>query len=247
MNDFPAPLLYRRAALYGAEIHAGGRVQADLVKLSQHAEKLEALHRSNAPDAVLDAEFDRACLAAFKLTLDDLSAKDFRRILVQQSPLFPKSAALALAEEQGFDLTKNGGVPLTDWRCFAILLLARREGQPAIDDADIWERRLEIAAAEHQATRGSQSRKRGIVKTFNREKGFGFIAPLEGGRDIWFSEREVKFAALGDVIEEQELSYEEADAKGDRKRATNLERIKPQPPSRRIIVKRWYGMGQCPA
>lgn len=48
----------------------------------------------------------------------------------------------------------------------------------------------------------------GTVKWFNTEKGFGFIQPSDGGKDVFVHVTAVKAAGLATLNEGQKLSYE---------------------------------------
>ncbi len=50
------------------------------------------------------------------------------------------------------------------------------------------------------------SKSRGKVKFFNAQKGFGFIAPDNGGKDLFFHKNSVQ----GEVSEGQAVEYVEA-------------------------------------
>ena len=63
----------------------------------------------------------------------------------------------------------------------------------------------------------------GVVKFFNAEKGYGFIKPDDGGRDIFVHITAVEQAALGSLNEGQKISYDvEPDKKGKGPKAINL-------------------------
>jgi CspA family cold shock protein len=63
----------------------------------------------------------------------------------------------------------------------------------------------------------------GTVKFFNNDKGFGFIAPDDGGKDSFVHISAVERAGMSTLEQNQRLSYEvEADQRG-RESAVNLE------------------------
>ncbi len=48
----------------------------------------------------------------------------------------------------------------------------------------------------------------GTVKWFNAEKGFGFIAPDEGGKDVFVHITALREAGLESLRDDQKVSYE---------------------------------------
>ena len=63
----------------------------------------------------------------------------------------------------------------------------------------------------------------GIVKFFNGERGYGFIKPDDGGRDVFVHITAVEQAGLKSLIEGQQISFEiEPDKKGKGPKAVNL-------------------------
>ena len=48
----------------------------------------------------------------------------------------------------------------------------------------------------------------GTVKWFNATKGFGFIAPVAGGGDVFVHISAVERSSLGSIHEGQKLNYE---------------------------------------
>ena len=55
---------------------------------------------------------------------------------------------------------------------------------------------------------------RGTVKWFNSQKGYGFIAPQAGGKDVFVHISAVEKAGLNDLNEGQVIEYEEVANKG---------------------------------
>jgi cold shock protein len=63
----------------------------------------------------------------------------------------------------------------------------------------------------------------GTVKFFNGERGYGFIKPDEGGRDVFVHISAVEQAGLKGLSEGQRITFEvEPDKKGKGPKAVNL-------------------------
>jgi cold shock protein len=62
---------------------------------------------------------------------------------------------------------------------------------------------------------------RGTVKWFNSQKGYGFIQPQDGGRDVFVHISAVEKAGLPGLNEGQVVEYEEVSNRG-RTSAENL-------------------------
>lgn len=61
----------------------------------------------------------------------------------------------------------------------------------------------------------------GTVKFFNTSKGFGFIAPDDGGKDVFVHATAVEAARMGSLAEGQRIAFEiQPDARGSK--AVNL-------------------------
>ncbi len=54
----------------------------------------------------------------------------------------------------------------------------------------------------------------GTVKWFNAQKGYGFIQPDDGGKDVFVHISAVEKAGLSDLSEGQTVSYEEVENRG---------------------------------
>lgn len=64
----------------------------------------------------------------------------------------------------------------------------------------------------------------GTVKFFNTEKGYGFIKPDDGGRDVFVHVSAVMISGLGTLNEGQRISFEiEPDKRGKGPKAVNLQ------------------------
>ena len=63
----------------------------------------------------------------------------------------------------------------------------------------------------------------GTVKWFNEQKGYGFIQPENGGRDVFVHISAVERSGIGGLSENQKISYEvEADRRSGKDSAVNL-------------------------
>jgi cold shock protein len=63
----------------------------------------------------------------------------------------------------------------------------------------------------------------GTVKWFNEQKGYGFIQPDNGGKDVFVHIRDVEQAGLGHLSEGQKISFEvEADRRSGKDRAVAI-------------------------
>ena len=63
----------------------------------------------------------------------------------------------------------------------------------------------------------------GTVMFFNGERGYGFITPNDGGRDVFVHITAVERAGLKSLIEGQRISFDvEPDKKGKGPKAVNL-------------------------
>jgi len=62
----------------------------------------------------------------------------------------------------------------------------------------------------------------GVVKWYNPEKGFGFIAPEGGGKDVFLHVSAVEAAGHGDPYEGDRISYDVEKGRDGRESATNL-------------------------
>ena len=66
----------------------------------------------------------------------------------------------------------------------------------------------------------------GTVKWFNGQKGFGFIQPDDGGKDVFVHISAVERAGLGNLSEGQKISYEVvADRRTGKSSADNLRAV----------------------
>jgi CspA family cold shock protein len=82
-------------------------------------------------------------------------------------------------------------------------------------------RTLSVAAAFREK-KGSTSMPRGTVKWFNPTKGYGFIAPETGGKDIFVHISAVQKAGLRTLNEGQKLGFEIEQQQNGRSAAVNL-------------------------
>ena len=68
-----------------------------------------------------------------------------------------------------------------------------------------------------------QSMTTGVVKWFNGQKGYGFIQPDDGGKDVFVHISAVERAGLRDLVEGQKISFElKVDPRRGKSNADNL-------------------------
>ena len=63
----------------------------------------------------------------------------------------------------------------------------------------------------------------GTVKWFNKTKGFGFIEPDDGGKDVFVHISAVERAGMGELQEGQKITYELVPGRDGRSAADNLQ------------------------
>lgn len=67
-------------------------------------------------------------------------------------------------------------------------------------------------------------RQTGTVKFFNQSKGFGFITPDDGGKDVFVHITAVERSNVGQLSENMRVSFEtEPDKRGKGPKAVNLQ------------------------
>ncbi|WP_411817833.1 cold-shock protein [Hyphococcus sp. DH-69] len=54
----------------------------------------------------------------------------------------------------------------------------------------------------------------GTVKWFNGQKGYGFIQPDDGGKDVFVHATAVEAAGIGQLVEGQKIGYELTNDRG---------------------------------
>jgi CspA family cold shock protein len=65
----------------------------------------------------------------------------------------------------------------------------------------------------------------GTVKWYNETKGYGFIQPDSGGKDVFVHASALERAGMRGLVEGQKISYEvEADRRTGKESATNLQK-----------------------
>ncbi len=62
----------------------------------------------------------------------------------------------------------------------------------------------------------------GTVKWFNATKGYGFIQPDDGGKDVFVHISDVQRAGMQSLNDGQKLSYDIQQGNGGKSSATNL-------------------------
>ncbi|MBK1623059.1 MULTISPECIES: cold-shock protein [Hyphomicrobiales] len=64
----------------------------------------------------------------------------------------------------------------------------------------------------------------GTVKFYNSQKGYGFIQPEDGGKDVFVHATALERAGMRGLVEGQRVSFDvEADRRSGKEAATNLQ------------------------
>jgi CspA family cold shock protein len=80
-----------------------------------------------------------------------------------------------------------------------------------------------VGPAMKQCGRNFSMAQSGVVKFFNTERGYGFIKPDDGARDVFVHITAVEAAGLKNLNEGQKISFDvEPDKKGKGPKAVNL-------------------------
>jgi CspA family cold shock protein len=84
-------------------------------------------------------------------------------------------------------------------------------------------RRRAVGVATRNHGRSFSMAMGGTVKFFNGERGYGFIKPDDGGRDVFVHITAVEGAGLKSLVEGQRINFDvEPDKKGKGPKAVNL-------------------------
>jgi len=66
----------------------------------------------------------------------------------------------------------------------------------------------------------------GTVKFYNSQRGFGFIQPDDGGKDVFVHATAVERAGMRGLVEGQKISFEvETDRRSGKDAAANLQQV----------------------
>ncbi|MDP7149560.1 MAG: cold-shock protein [Paracoccaceae bacterium] len=65
----------------------------------------------------------------------------------------------------------------------------------------------------------------GTVKWFNTTKGYGFIAPDDGGKDVFVHISAVERSGLTGLADNEKVSFEMREGRDGRQMASDLEKI----------------------
>ena len=68
--------------------------------------------------------------------------------------------------------------------------------------------------------------KTGTVKFYNSQKGYGFISPDDGGKDVFVHATALERAGLRGLVEGQKISFDvEVDRRSGKDAASNLQEV----------------------
>jgi CspA family cold shock protein len=86
---------------------------------------------------------------------------------------------------------------------------------------------IDVNTPGRQPRPGQEERKmpKGTVKWFNTTKGFGFIAPEGGGKDVFVHISAVEQAGLTGLADNQSIEFDLIDGRDGRQMAGNLRKV----------------------
>ena len=82
-----------------------------------------------------------------------------------------------------------------------------------------------IARIDKDGTRKDRSMPTGTVKWFNTTKGFGFIAPDDGGKDVFVHISAVERAGMTGLPDNMKISFALREGRDGRSSAVELQKI----------------------
>ena len=65
----------------------------------------------------------------------------------------------------------------------------------------------------------------GTVKWFNESKGFGFISPEDGGKDVFVHVSALERAGMGGLVEGQKVGFDVETGRDGRSNAANIQAL----------------------
>ena len=110
-----------------------------------------------------------------------------------------------------------------NFKCAYVFLLRPTVSLTGVQSIDPDQRRQAVAtlwAAPKQETTDMPT---GTVKWFNTTKGFGFIAPEDGGKDVFVHISAVERSGLTGLADNQKVTYELSSGRDGRENADNIE------------------------
>ena len=70
---------------------------------------------------------------------------------------------------------------------------------------------------------------RGTVKWFSSDKGYGFLTPEGGGRDVFVHHTSIKMSGFRSLTAGEKVEFELVDGKDGKKQAADVRRLEETP------------------
>ena len=84
---------------------------------------------------------------------------------------------------------------------------------------------LTVPPKAGQGNKGGKAMIKGIVKKFDEEKGYGFIARDDGGKDVFFHFSNIETDGFKTLDKEDKVEFEIGEGRDNRKQAVNVRKI----------------------